>query len=108
MTFIRLAPDPDDLTLKLSRDESLSEADQAFRRAKKAQSRLVARLGLTERLYDPGMVNRAKLRSMAHQAEEQVRRAQEVVDALLESIAALERYSPTKDTQPTEHEEHQP
>lgn len=91
--FIRLAPDPDDAALGLSKDEALTEANAAFQRAKRAQAEFVSRLDLTHRLVDPGMVNRAKLRGMRQQAEEQVERAQTVVNALIESMEALERYN---------------
>lgn len=90
--FIRLAPDPEDPTLGLSKDEALSSASAAFQRARKAQARLVSHLGLSERLADPGMVNHARLRLMRREAEEQVERAQAVVQALIESMDALERY----------------
>lgn len=93
--FIRLAPDPEDPSLGLSKDEALAEANAAFQRARKAQTRLVSRLDLSERLGDPGQVNHAKLRGMRRQAEEQVERAQAVVVALIESMNALERYRPT-------------
>lgn len=92
MSHIRLAPDPSDPFLGLSRDDALDAANKAFQRAKKAQAVLVSHLDLTARLVDPGMVNHAKLRGMRRQAEEQVERAQAVVDALIESMDALERY----------------
>ena len=90
--MIRLAPDPANLTLGLSKDEALTEANAAFQRARKAQARLVSRLDLSERLADPGQVNHAKLRGMRRQAEEQVERAQAVVQGLIEAMDALERY----------------
>lgn len=90
--FIRLAPDPDNLALGLSKDEALTEANAAFQRARAAQATLVSRLELTERLLNPGMVNRAKLRGMRRDAEDQAKRAQAVVAALFESQEALERY----------------
>jgi hypothetical protein len=90
--FIRLAPDHTEAVLGLSKDEAIAEANAAFRRAKSAQAELVSQLGLTGRLADPGMVNRAKLRGMRREAEEQVERAQAVVLALIDSADALERY----------------
>jgi alanine racemase len=96
MRIIRLAPDAPDATLGLSKDEALTEANAAFQRARKAQTVLVSHLDLSERLGDPGMVNRAKLRGMQRQAEEQVERAQAVVAALFESAEALERYRDPK------------
>ena len=95
--LIRLVPDTTNPALGLSRDEALTEASQAFTRAKKAQSVLVSNLHLTGRLTDPGgMVNHSKLRGMRRQAEEQVERAQAVVVALIQSMEALERYSDPK------------
>lgn len=96
MRIIRLAPEADNAMLGLSKDEALTEANTAFQRARIAQSVLVSHLGLSERLDNPGMVNRAKLRGMQRQAEEQVERAQAVVAALFESAEALERYRDPK------------
>lgn len=98
---IRLVPDATDPTLGLSKDEALREASAAFTRAKKAQARLVADLHLTERLMDPpARVSHATLRGMRREAEQQVERAQAVVLALIDSMAALERY---RDPRPTTH-----
>jgi hypothetical protein len=102
--FIRLVPDAPDPTLGLSKDDAIAEANAAFQRARKAQGYLAADLHLTGRLMDPGKVNRAKLRGMLHQAEDQVKRAQAVVAALAESMEALMRYQDPIPTRP-EHEE---
>lgn len=90
--FIRLAPDPSDTALRLSKDAAISEANAAFKRAKLAQAQLVSHLDLTGRLADPGMVNHAKLRGMKDQAEQQMERARAVVLALIDVIDAIERY----------------
>lgn len=90
--LIRLAPDPSDAALRLSKDAAISEANAAFKRARLAQAQLVSHLDLTGRLADPGMVNYTKLRGMKHQAEQQMNRAQAVVLALIEVLEALERY----------------
>src|SRR5690606_31780407 len=94
--FIRLAPDPSDATLRLSKDAAISEANAAFRRAKLAQAQLVSHLDLTGRLADPGMVSHAKLRGMQDQAEQQMERARAVVLPLIEVMEALERYDPER------------
>lgn len=87
--FIRLVPDK--AADGLSIGDGLGAAKDAFMRAKRAQMVLVSNLGLTGWLYEPGQVNRAKLRGMLRDAREQADRAQAVAAALAESIEAIER-----------------
>lgn len=74
----------------LTPDTARATANTAYSAARAAQRKLIAHLDLIELLHRPGPVSYYRLKGELALAQEQVERAQTVVDALVAAVETLE------------------
>lgn len=103
MTTIRLVPKVAPKPLSIGDMQDVAKG--AYAKAKAAQRALAAHLVLIEMMHRPGSVSYVRLRGERTEAQSQLKRAQNVLDAINEAIEAMESTVPTPpatDNPPTE------